>query len=355
MSGFEKPYPPDPITYNHYNILVDALESRFGSGVQDYIQDRKRIINTRGNIWEYSPGNIQQAIQDLYNDQGGAIWLPKGMITETQPWTLDEAYPVHIHGAGMCWHDTPYGTMIKFNLANGVHCIDIGKPDETIHFGGIYDLAILPVAGDRDVIHIDRQSDWHMERVYINQPRRHGLHVESSGDSWNLWIKDCLIENAVGSGIRLDGGVGSGVILKSYFLSNYFYANNIDFEIGALDGVEGKVRFCQFHNNQHFNTVGVGFRMYRQVESVLIMGHIFYKTGGDAIEISDNGEAYKCTRINIGPILIDGQATTPNGVDIQGYTDHLILDNYQIYGVTASAVNQGVNVTNIHKGDGYES
>ena len=65
---FQKPYPPDPITYQHYNVMVDALESRFGGGAQGFIRDRTRIVNSRGNIWERSPGNIQQAINDVYDD-----------------------------------------------------------------------------------------------------------------------------------------------------------------------------------------------------------------------------------------------------------------------------------------------
>lgn len=37
MSPFEKPYPPDPITYSHYDALVDALEARFGSGASGFM------------------------------------------------------------------------------------------------------------------------------------------------------------------------------------------------------------------------------------------------------------------------------------------------------------------------------
>lgn len=255
----------------------------------------------------------------------------------------------------MCWHDLDYGTMIRFNVANGANCIEIGKIGEITHFGGLYDMTLYPGSGNQDIVHIDRLSDWHMERIYMNQPKRHGFHVSSTGDSWNLWVKDCLIENAAGAGIRLEGGAGAGVILKSYFLNNYFYANNIDLEIGALDGTDGKVRLCQFHNNQHFNTTGIGFKMYRKVESILVMGHIFYRTIGDAIDIDDDGAANKCSRINIGPLQIDGQGITPNGLDIQGYTDHVIIDNYQIWGVTGTSVNQGVDTTNITKGEGYES
>jgi len=355
LPPFTKPYPPDPITYVHYDAMVDALEARFGSGADAYIRDRTRIVNSRGNVWPRAAGNVQLAVDDVYADTGGAVWLPKGKITEVQPWILDEAYPVHIFGAGICWHDLDYGTMIRFNVAGGVHCVAIGKMGEATHFGGLYDMTLFPGTGDRDVVHLDRVSDWHMDRVYINQAKRHAFHVESTGDSWNLWVKDCLIENAAQAGIRLEGGVGAGVILKSYFLNNYFYANNRDIEIGALDGVEGKVRLCQFHNNQHFNTVGVGFKMYRRVESIVCTGHIFYATGGDAIDIDDDGAANKCTRINIGALIIDGQAVTPNGVDLQGFTDHVVIGPGQIFGVTGSAVNQGVNVTNIQKVGLYES
>jgi len=355
VSPFEKPYPPDPITYSHYDALVDALEARFGSGAAGFIGDRTKIVNSRGNIWEKAAGNIQQAIDDVLGDSGGAVWLPKGKITETQPWTLDEVYPVHVYGAGMCWHDQDYGTMIRFNVSNGVHCVDIRKTGDTVHFGGLYDMALFPGSGDRDVVHLDRVTDWHMERLYINQPKRHGLHVESSGDCWNIYVKDCLIENAAQVGVRLEGGVGSGVILKSYFLNNYFYANAIDVEAGALDGTDGGVKLCQFHNNQHFNTTGVGFKMYRKVQGILVMGHIFYACGGDAIDIDDDGAGNKCSRINIGPVQIDGQSTTPNGIDLQGYTDHVVVDNYQVWGVTGTAIVEGVNTTNITKGDGYES
>lgn len=42
MSGFEKPYPPNPITYTHYNALVDAQETRFGSAAQGFIKTGHR-------------------------------------------------------------------------------------------------------------------------------------------------------------------------------------------------------------------------------------------------------------------------------------------------------------------------
>jgi hypothetical protein len=81
--SFAKPYPPDPITYSHYNAVVDALETRFGSGASGFIADRTRIVNSRGNIWDRAAGNIQLALEDVYLDGGGAVWLPKGKITET--------------------------------------------------------------------------------------------------------------------------------------------------------------------------------------------------------------------------------------------------------------------------------
>ena len=354
--AFAKPYPPSPITYAHYDALVDALEARFGSSATGYLKDATQIVNSRGNIWSFTPGNVQNAIDDILNEStGGTVWLPKGMVTETQPWTIDEVYPIYIRGSGMCWHGLNHGTMVSFNLASGVHCIDIGKTGDTVHFGGISDLTLYPTGGDRDTVHLDRVSDWHMERVYMNQSRRHGLSVDSTGDSWNLWVKDNLIENSVGDGVRLDGGAGAGVILKSYFLNNYFYGNAVDVEAGNLDGDSGQVKLLQFYNNQHFNTTGVGLKLYKKAESIIVSGHIFYKTVGDAIDVDDDGSANKCSRLNIGPLLVDGDGTTPNGVDLQGYTDHVVLDNYQVWGVTGTAVNQGVNVTNITKGDGYES
>jgi hypothetical protein len=346
---FPKPYPPTPIEYEDWNTLIDALEARFGSSAASFIRDRTRIINSRGNIWEKAAGNIQLAIEDVLLDEGGAVWLPKGKITETSGWVVDEEKPVYIYGVGMCWHDLDRGTMIKFSVPNGVHCIDFDAPS-TIHFGGLYDLTVYPTAGDRDAVHLDSVSDWHMERVYINQARRHGLHVESTGDAWNLWVKDNLIENCVQKGIRLEGGVGAGVILKSYFINNYFYANNVDIELGALDGTTGKVRLCQFHNNQHFNTVGVGIRMYRKVEQILVMGGIFYKTGGNAIDINDDGAANKCERITIGPFNIDGQSLTPIGLNIQGYTAHVVYGMGQIFGCTSSSVSVGGNTSDIVEG-----
>jgi hypothetical protein len=351
---FPKPYPPTPIDYEDWNTLIDALEARFGSSAAGFIQDRTRIVNSRGNIWTKAAGNTQLAIEDVLLDGGGAVWLPKGKITETSGWVVDEEKPVYIHGAGMCWHGLDRGTMIEFAPPSGVHCVDFDAAS-TIHFGGLYDFTIFPTAGDRDAVHLDSVSDWHMERVYINQARRYAFHVQSTGDAWNLYVKDNLIENCVQKGIRLEGGVGAGVILKSYFLNNYFYANGGDVELGALDGTTGKVRLCQFHNNQHFNTVGVGMKMYRKVEQILVMGGIFYKTGADAIDIDDDGAANKCERITIGPVNIDGQGSTPNGVDLQGYTDHVVIGPGQIFGFTGSAVNQGVNVTNVTKVGLYES
>jgi hypothetical protein len=334
---FPKPFPPTPIDYEDWNTLIDALEARFGPSAAGYMGDRTRIVNSRGNIWEKAAGNVQEAIEDVLNDDGGSVWLPKGKITETSGWVVDEDKPVYLRGTGMCWHGLDKGTMIEFSLGSGEHCIDFDAPG-VIHFGGLSDLTVYPTAGDRDAVHLDSVSDWHMERIYINQARRHGFHVESAGDSWNLWVKDNLIENSVQTGIRLEGGAGAGAILKSYFLNNYFYANDVDIAIGALGGTTGKVRLCQFHDNQHFNTVGVGFRMYRRVEQILVNGHIFYATGGNAIDIDDDGEANKCQRITIAPFNIDGQGATPTGINIDGYTAHVVYDAGQVFGCTNSIV-----------------
>lgn len=346
---FPKPYPPTPIDYDDWNTLIDALEARFGFSAEDYIRDRTRIINSRGNIWDKAAGNVQIAISDVLSDGGGVVWLPKGKITETSGWVIDEDKPVYIRGAGMCWHGLDKGTMIEFSLPSGEHCIDIDA-EVTIHFGGLFDFTVYPTAGDMDAVHLDSVSDWHMEQIYINQAKRHGLHIESTGDSWNLWVKDNLIENVVGSGVRLEGGAGAGVILKSYFLNNYFYGNGLDIELGSLDGTTGKVRLCQFHNNQHFDTDGVGLRMYRLVEQILVMGHIFYATGGNAIDINDDGEPNKCQRITIGPLNIDGQSVTPVGLKIQGYTAHLVYSMAQIFGCTTASVQTGVNTSDIVQG-----
>ncbi len=349
MTAFGKPYPPDLITYTHYNALVDALEVRFGPGASGYNKDLIKISNSRGNLWDRAPGNIQLAINDVIGDGGGTVWLPKGKIVESQGWVLDEVNPVHIHGAGMCWHGLDYGTMIEFHVPSGQHCVDIHKPGSTIHFGGLYDLTLYPTSGDMDVIHLDSVSDWHMERIYMNQPKRHGLHVQSTGDCWNLWVKDNLIENALGSGIRLEGGVGAGVILKSYILNNYFYANNIDIEAGALDGTTGKVRLLQLHNNQHFNTVSRGLKFYRKVEQVVIQGHIFYRTGGNAIDIDDDGATNKCERITLLGFNVDGQSVTPTGLKIGGYTSHIVYGPGQIFGCS-TAVDTSLNATNVVEG-----
>jgi len=354
--SFSKPYPPDPITYQEYDAIVDALETRGGGGFSGYWKDRTQIINSRGNLWDFEPGNVQKAIDDLLdNSEGGAVWLPKGKVVETDQWLIDTAYPIHIFGAGMCWHGLDRGTMIEFQLANGKNCIEFYESGQTGHYGGLYDFTIYPTSGDQDVIYINSWSDFHIERIYINQAKKHGINIESESDAWNIWVKDCLIENCVNDGIRLDGGLGAGVVLKSYFLNNYFYSNNIDVEAGNLGGDDGQVRLCQFHNNQHFNTDTIGMKLYKKVESFLIMGAIFYACGGDAIDISDDGPANKCTRINIGPVIIDGNGATPNGIDIQGNTDRVVIDNFQIFDFTNAAINQGGSVTNIKIGDGHQA
>ena len=351
---FPKPYPPTPIDYQDWDTLVDALEARFGPSAAGYISDRTAIINSRGNIWQKAPGNVQLAIEDALTDGGGLVELPKGKITETSGWVIDEAKPVYLRGAGMCYHGLDRGTMIEFSLPNGEHCIDIDA-ENTVHFGGLCDFTIYTTAGNRDAVHLDSVSGWHMERVYVNMPRRNGIYVESVGDSWNLWVKDNLIENAVNSGIRLEGGAGAGVILKSYFMNNYFYANGVDIEIGSLEGTTGKVRLCQFHNNQHFNTDGIGFRMYRLVEQILVMGHIFYATSGNAIDIDDDGASNKCQRINIGPFNIDGQSTTPVGLNIGGYTAHVVYSLGQVFGCTSNSVVTGGNTSDIVEGSVIKS
>jgi len=43
-----KPYPPTPIDYEDWNLLIDQLEARFGPSAEGFIRDRTRIINSRG-------------------------------------------------------------------------------------------------------------------------------------------------------------------------------------------------------------------------------------------------------------------------------------------------------------------
>lgn len=347
--AFRQPFPPTAITYTEYNALVDAMETRFGPGAVGEIKDATQIINSRGNLWDFDPGNVQLAINDVYADLGGWIRLPKGKVTETSQWLFDEVYPVHVFGQGMCWHGLNRGTQVEFNLANGIHCIEIDASLAS-HFGGLYDMTLFPLAGNMDVIYLDSMSDYHIERIYINQAKRHGINVENTLDSWNLWIKDSLIENCTQSGIRLNGGAGAGVILKSYFLNNYFFGNNIDIELGALDGTVGLVRFLQFHNNQHFNTVAQGMKFYRNCQDIIVNAPIFYDTGDNAIEIDDDGVARKCTRINFINGNIHGNAGTPIGIALKGYTDKVLIDDFQIHDVVGANISEGVNTSNILKG-----
>ncbi len=37
---FPKPYPPTPIDYEDWNLLVDQLEARFGPSAEGFIRDR---------------------------------------------------------------------------------------------------------------------------------------------------------------------------------------------------------------------------------------------------------------------------------------------------------------------------
>ncbi len=56
------------------------------------------------------------------------------------------------------------------------------KTPECFEWYGVV-FALYPTAGDMDAVHLDSVSDWHMERIYVNQAKRHGLHVESTGDA----------------------------------------------------------------------------------------------------------------------------------------------------------------------------
>lgn len=81
--------PQPPIDYEYWNIVINVLESRFEPSVSSFIRDRTRIINSHGNIWEKATGNIQLAIENVLLDESGAVWLPKGKMTESSDWVVE--------------------------------------------------------------------------------------------------------------------------------------------------------------------------------------------------------------------------------------------------------------------------
>ncbi len=345
--SFEKPYPPDPITYAHYDALVDALEARLGPGAKGFNLDATLIANTRGNTWEPQPGNVQQAIDDLYSEEGGAVFLPRATLEETQPWVLDQAKPVYLLGRGICWHEGEQGTLVRFQLAPGVDAVQVGASEQT-HFGGMRDLALVGVSGTGDLVHLGGVTDWMVERVYLNQAKAHGVHVEAGLQCWNLWFTRCLVENSSGAAIRLDAAEDD--IVKVHVAHCYFYWNGVDVEAGALGGVGGRVRYLSLGHNQHFQTQGPSLRLYRRVEAVNVVAPTVYQPTGAAVEVGDDGEANKCSRLNLVSLLVEGGGVTPVGVDLGGYTSQVVLDSSQIWGC-GQALQTGPQTSDIVVGE----
>lgn len=146
--------------------------------------------------------------------------------------------PVHIRGEGINYGEKSagrWGTTIKFDSitnASEIFLFEFCQTDWTKHlyFASIEDIC-LDANRDQNTmswpLYIHGQvSDLFFEKVWFKYGGYGGIKITSENDEvWNIWFRDCLIENNDGAGIQMRAASGWQDIDRIHIVDCHFYDN----------------------------------------------------------------------------------------------------------------------------------
>jgi len=255
------------------------------------------IFNSLGNIFEPIGSNIQVAIDDL-PDEGGMINLPVKELTISDKVVVDK--PVYIKGSGMTWQGTEGGTCIRTD--GGLvdkNMFEFYNASGRFHFAGMSDLSLINYDG-RNGIYVHGVADAHFRRVYINHGALNCIYIEGSEfDMWNLWITECLFENAGQGGVKVDPGDHD--IIKTHILDNYFYACELGVCLQRDVEPGGKTSAFTIKGNHMYDITKTGIQLWKVADHIDVSDNILHNIGTatvntyNGIRVGDgNVEADKC-------------------------------------------------------------
>jgi hypothetical protein len=291
---------------------------------------KTKIVNSDGNSWKCAPGNIQKAIDDLYDGRrGGMIHIPSGQLVETDPWLLDQDIPIYFRGQGAGWHDTVLGTNIKWDVGSGVDCVTVHKEDTTISFGGIEDLTFYGESG-RDFVKLYGVSDYVIRNVYMDGSGRDGVsilgHDGKNASSWNIQLVRNWIENCTGNGIFLDATEED--IVRIWIRNNVFYANNRHIYGLGSAAANNRMRFIKVLGNQMSHSVAESVYFYKQLYDSIIAHNDILDPGSKGIILNAVNVDDCCERNIVESNTLLKVSTGTHGIMLANYNlDSVVMSN----------------------------
>jgi len=147
--------------------------------------------------------------------------------------------PVHIRGEGISYggsNQGKKGTVIQFDSitnATEIYLFEFYQSDYTKHlyFASIEDICLDANRAENDKswpLYIHGQvSDLFFEKVWFKEGGYGGIRIYATTDEavWNLWFRDCLIENNDGAGISISTSTPALPIQRIHILDAHFYDN----------------------------------------------------------------------------------------------------------------------------------
>lgn len=197
--------------------------------------------------------------------------------------------PVHIRGEGISYGGLTQGkkgTVIQFDSitnATDIYLFEFYQSDWTKHlyFASIEDIC-LDANRDENTkswpLYIHGQvSDLFFEKVWFKEGGYGGIKIRSEVDNevWNLWFRDCLIENNDGSGFDIQSPDGAHEVNRVHIIDCHFHDNWDDISIwGEDDTTRRRVHDILIRGNTIDATDRHGIKILNASRISIIGNHI---------------------------------------------------------------------------------
>jgi hypothetical protein len=346
LQDFRQEGPPGDI--GTYQMPCSVLVFQFTFSGTTYIVAMRSGVSGWSLI---SQGTDAATVINAAIADGGFALMKAGFYTIQSVIAIKK--PTVLRGSGATLDSDPTGTVLLagagLNGQNGVISIDEAA---VINFVSLSDFTIRNDQANNS-IYIRSLADAWIERLFLNHAPQNGIYIEGKLDMWNIWIKDCLIENITLTGINFDPQ--SHNIVKVHILDNYLFYCDLGIKLQRTVGT-GTVKQANIHGNQLFDIGKVSIHLWKACSQIEVSENIVWRSGVDAantyngIRVGDAGvSGDKCTHIGIHDNHVDGQATTKYGISVEGFTNFITICGNDVFGCVSGSYNQDAGVTNVIK------
>jgi len=272
---------------------------------------------------------INAAVVYTLSVGGGIVQLLSQVYTLSAVITITGS--VYLRGFGVALNaGTLGGTLLNATMGDAQGIIEVDGA-ALIHFGGVSQLSVRRAGVAGPGIRINGNADFVIEYVYIDNCVN-GIFIDSTDfNQWNIWIKNCWLENCTSAGVRIDPQ--NNGVLKIYVQYCYFYSNAYDIVLDDPDGGGGNLWSVFILNNQCFDAT-VGSIVVRDSYMVTVQGNLIHSNVGIAILVELSN------RISVTDNVINAPGTY--GIMIDDVDRSIVSDNL-LYSTTRGIyLNAGV-------------